>query len=110
MHADDGLADVDRRRRRDDRTKKRHERDAELAFWFHIDPRGLTPVEKIGYLANLERCKAQQRIHLGQYNPTDWKGVYDLWLYAFGDEELARKARTQALELYVDQQCGRARR
>ena len=105
MHTDDGVSDVARCIQCHDRTKKRYERDAELAFWFHLDPRSLTPVERIGYLANLERCKAQQTIHLGNYNPMDYKGLYDLYMFAFGDESLARRAQTQALERFVEHKC-----
>ena len=99
------MADVDLCLGCNDRIKKLYRRDAELAYWFHLDPRTLSPIEKQGYLANLERCKAQQTIHLGNFNPVDWNGVYDLYMYAFGDEALAQKAKSQALELHVEQSC-----
>ena len=66
--------------------------------------------EKLGYLANLERCKAQQTIHLQNYSPTDYRGVYELYLTAYGDENLARKAQAHAAEAFMDQQCNAARR
>lgn len=91
-------------------TKKRAERDSELAYWFHVDPRGLTPAEKLGYLANLERMKAQQTIHLGNYDPADYRGVYSLWMAAWGDEDAARRAQGRAAEAYMDRACNAARR
>ena len=94
---------------RDGASKKLTGRDAELAFWFHVDPATMGSGRKAGYLANLERCKAQQTIHLGNFSPTDWQGVYQLYLFAFGDRKLAEKARVQAMELLVEQRCNRAR-
>lgn len=35
----------------------------------------------------------------------DYKGIYDLYVFAFGDEALARRAQAQALERYVDHRC-----
>ena len=93
--------------RADRAIKKLTERDAEIAFWFHVNPKDLTPAERIGYLANLERCKAQQVIHLGKYNPSDYRGVYQLYLLAFGDEDVARRAQVRAAELLVEQRCRR---
>jgi len=60
-------------------------------------------------LANLNRMKAQQKIHLGQYEPTDYQHVYALYLAAFDDEALASKARANALEQYVDRKIRAAR-
>lgn len=67
----------------------------------------MTAVEKLGYLANLERCKAQQRIHTGNYDPCDYRGAYDLWMTAYGQERLARKAQSIAAEAYMERQCNR---
>jgi hypothetical protein len=70
----------------------------------------MTPGEKLGWLANLERCKAQKTIHEGNFEPTDYRGVYSLYLLAHDDVRLAEKAQARALEAYVDQECDRARR
>lgn len=99
---------MDRRRQRHRRAKKKHELDADLAFWFHVNPSQLTPLEKIGYRANLERVKAQQRIHLGLYDEANYEGVYKLYLLAYGDERLAQRAKARALDAYVDQRIKQA--
>lgn len=65
--------------------------------------------ERIGYLANLGRCKAQQTIHLGNFDPADWRGVYELYLAAFGDKRLAETARLRAMERLIEQRCNRTR-
>lgn len=70
----------------------------------------MTPLERIGYLANLERCKAQDRIHTGNYDPADYQGVYALWLEAHGREDLARKAQSRAAEVYADREIAKAKR
>jgi len=88
--------------------KKRFKRDTELAFWYHLDPRRMTPVEKLGYSANLERCKAQDTIHRGNFDPTNHRAVYDLYLAAYDDEDLARKAQSLAAEAYMDRRCNEA--
>ncbi|MEI7673281.1 MAG: hypothetical protein WCK00_14315 [Deltaproteobacteria bacterium] len=58
----------------------------------------------------MERCKAQQTIHAGNYDSADWKGIYSLYLLAWGDEQLARKAQGQAAEIYADREVARRRR
>jgi len=57
-----------------------------------------------GLLANLNAMKAQQTIHLGLYDPANYRQVYDLYLEAFGDACLAQEARSRAMELYVERQ------
>lgn len=75
---------------------------AELAYWYSIDPFTLTDEQQASLLANLEVMKCQDRIYRGDYSPTDIKGVYQLYLTAFGDEELARKKQTEAARAYVE--------
>jgi len=65
----------------------------------------MTPADKLGYLANIERCKAQQAIHMGNYDPCDHRGVYHLWLLAWGNEDMARKAQSLAAERMMERQC-----
>jgi hypothetical protein len=89
--------------RADGQLKKKYERDAEIAYWFGINPFGLSGEQRIGLLANLERMKAQQTIHLGNFDPTNWQGIYELYLRAYGNQ-LAEDARMKAMELYIDRQ------
>ena len=90
-----------------DLIKRHYQVEAELGFWYSVDPFTLTEPEKIGLLANMNRVKAQSRLHHGQVNPTDYEGVYNLTLLATGDETKARQARANALERYVDAQIAR---
>jgi len=52
-------------------------------------------------LCNLSRVQAQDRIFRDQYDPLDFKGVYQLHLEAYGDEDLAQKAQTEAAKRLV---------
>jgi hypothetical protein len=70
----------------------------------------MTAAEKLGYLANLNRVKAQQTIHLGKFDPFNHQAVYALWMAAFGNERLARKAQAMAAEANVNRACNQARR
>lgn len=65
--------------------------------------------ERIGYLANLDRCKAQQTLHNRNFEPTDMPQVYDLYLLATGDEDIARRAQAKSAELLVEQRCAKTR-
>lgn len=58
--------------------------------------------QKLGLLANLGRVKAQDTIHNGRFDHGDYQGVYELYLQAYGDEKLARRAQSQAAEIYVE--------
>lgn len=80
-----------------------------MAFWFHVDPGRLTAYEKIGYRANLERVKAQDRIHRGDFDQGDYLGAYDLYMTAYGDPELAMKAKCNAAEVFAARSCNGAR-
>lgn len=88
--------------------KKKHERDADLAFWFHVPPEGkgkkgaITEGQRIGLLLNKRRVQAQQAIHLGLIDPVDYQGAYQTFYDAYGNEELAQKAKSAALKRYVD--------
>lgn len=52
--------------------------------------------------------KAQDAIRLGHYDPADYNGVFQLYMQAYGDVELAQKAKRRALEEYVDRKCNNA--
>lgn len=97
------MAGLDRGRQGHDGSKKKHERDADIAAWYGIDATKLSGDAKVGLYANLGRVKAQKRIHEGSFDPTDYKGVYALYLAAFDDEQLASKAAANAAELLVEQ-------
>jgi hypothetical protein len=99
-----------RRRERNGEAKKKHELSAELAFWYGVDPYRLTAEQQIGLRANLPRMKAQDRIHRGDFDATDYRGVYELFLAAYDDEEVAQRAQSQAAENYVNAACNAARR
>ncbi len=49
-------------------------------------------------MANLPRLKAQAKIERGDFAGLDYRGVYHLYLTAFGDPELALAAQTAFLE------------
>ncbi len=80
----------------------REEENAELSFWFNVNPYDLTSDQRIGLLANLGRVKCQDRLHRGDYDVSDWQGVYDLVLAAGGSELDAAKARASAIEAKME--------
>ncbi|MFN4768940.1 MAG: hypothetical protein ACK5JL_02780 [Candidatus Kapaibacterium sp.] len=51
--------------------------------------------------------RAKKRIDAGNYDATDYQAVYQLWLEAYGDEQIAANARNQAVQLLVDKHCGK---
>lgn len=85
--------------------KKKHERAADLAAVYHIDPYQLTPTQQIGLYANLRRVQAQRQIQAGQLEGLDHTAIFNLYLTAYGDERLANDARRVFLEKYVEQSC-----
>lgn len=82
--------------------RKEHDRAAELAFWYGLDPWQLSDEQKLGLLVNLPKVQAQETLHRGDYDPVDYAFIYDLVLLATGDRKRAVKARTAAMERYVD--------
>ena len=79
-----------------------------IAFWYHLDPRGLDGRRKAGLLANLPAMKAQHTLHMGNYDPGDYESVYHLYLVAFGDRVLAERARTRAIEVHLERMTNAA--
>lgn len=69
----------------------------------------MTEGQKIGLWVNLNRCQAQQRIQSGQFDETDYEGIYELFMQAYGDEAMARRAQAQAAERLVMQRTEEAR-
>lgn len=45
---------------------------------------------------------------MGNYEPTDWKGVESLWLLAYDDEQRARRAKSQAMNALVETRTAEA--
>ncbi len=85
-----------------DHIRKATQLNAEIAYWFHVDPFGMTDEQRLGLIANLPRVKAQSALADGKFNGTDYNYVYHLTLLATGDEKQARRAKADALERYVD--------
>ena len=83
--------------------RKANETAAEIAYWFNVDPFTLTEEQQVGMRENLHRMQSQETIQKGDYSATDYNGIYNLFLAAYGDEDLARKMQTKAAELYVEQ-------
>jgi len=67
----------------------------------------LTHGQLIGLEVNLPRLKAVKRVESGDYDPTDYEAVYNLWLTAFEDENQAREAQSVALSKFVEKKCGK---
>lgn len=56
---------------------------------------------QLGLECNLRRVQAQDRIFNDRYDELDYVGVYRLFLDAYGDEDLAREAQTDAARKLV---------
>lgn len=46
--------------------------------------------------------QCRERIQNGAFSVDDYKGIYELFLCAFGDEDLAQKMQTEAFKAYVE--------
>ena len=64
--------------------------------------------QKIGLYANLNRVKAQDIIHRGDFDPCDYQGVFGLYLRAYDDVDLAHRQRTKAMKNLVDRETAAA--
>lgn len=85
-----------------DRQFDAYQIDAEIAWYYKINPETLSETAKLGLERNIARMNAQQTILEGKVDPADHKTIYDLYMTAFGDEELAQKAKTKAFARMVD--------
>jgi len=103
LYSVDCLPALDCRRWRAGRIAKKNERDAAVEFWFGVPAKSLTEAEKIGRLANLNRLQAQETIHLQLYDSSNYRGVHDLYLAAYGRKDLADRAMSRAAERYADE-------
>ncbi len=87
--------------------RTQNQEQADIAFWYHVDPFGLTSDQRVALYMNLPRIKAQHALEHGLYNPTDYRGVYALVLMATGSKKSAHKAQVEALERYIDSKIKR---
>jgi len=92
-----------------DESSKKNELAAELTYWYHIDAGSLPMERQLGLLANLPRVQAQGRIFEGRVDSTDEDAVYDVFMAAYGDPELARAERLKAVREIVRASCEAAR-
>ena len=92
-----------------DGVKKKYRCDAELAYRFTgLNPFVLTAAQRAGLMANLARLEAQDIIRGGQFDPTNYDAVYNLYITAFEDESKAQAAKLKSLERLVRQSCANA--
>lgn len=91
------------------RDAKKNELIDELTYWYGVDVGSLPPDRQVSMHANLPRMQAQKRIIEGRYNPTDYDGVYDLFLLAYGDEQLALNAELESKKVLMRQETEAAR-
>ena len=75
-----------------------------VSFWFHFDTSNHSDKELLGYYANIPRVRAQKQIAEHKYDATDFESVYNLFILAFDDEELAVEARNQSIKSRMKQQ------
>lgn len=72
---------------------------------------GALPKDRqIGLLTNLPRLTCQRMIHEGRYDEHDYEAVYDLYMHAYGDEQLAREKRLEAMWRLIKTETEVARR
>ncbi len=88
---------------------KKNELAAELTYWYGIDVGALPKERQLGLLANLPRVQAQDQIFRGRVDPMDEDAVYDVFMAAYGDPELARSERLKAVRTIVRTSCEAAR-
>jgi len=80
-----------------------------LTFWYGIDVGALPAERQLGLAANLQRVQAQDRIHHELYDALDYQEVYELYLEAYGNEDLARAAQLASLKRVVQVETSRAK-
>lgn len=76
---------------------QKHQTAIEVSFTYGIDATKLSDSEIVAYHARIPQMNARKRIQEGRYNPSDFEGVFNLYMIAFNDEELALKARANAI-------------
>jgi hypothetical protein len=68
----------------------------------------LSQEKQIGLFANLPSLKAQRKIDRNEFDGLDYRGIYNLYLEAFGDKKLAQQAQTAFLTAQVRNSCNAA--
>lgn len=58
-------------------------------------------------IENQQAMVAQWKIHQGHFDPTDYERVYDLYMLAFDDEDLALDAEIEAAKALMKQETAR---
>jgi hypothetical protein len=76
---------------------------AEIRHWYSVNATALSDAELIGLHANLPKIKAQYQILNHKYDATDFESVYDLFLMAYDNEEIATKARNESIKAHMNQ-------
>lgn len=89
------------------RADERGREDAELAFWYGVNPFSLSERQRETLYFNLPRIKAQHQLSNQHYDPTDYHGVYDLVMMAYDDEAMALEARSDAIQRATDKAAAR---
>ncbi len=84
--------------------------NADLAFWYGVNPFELDDDQRVALLTNLPRIKAQDALKRGSFDPMDMNHVYALVLAATGDQQQAQKAKADAAELRVTYETEKAAR
>ena len=72
-----------------------------MTFWYGIDVGALPAERQLGLAANLQRVQAQDRIHRKLYDLLDYEGIHELYLEAYGNENLADAAQLASLKCLV---------
>jgi len=54
--------------------------------------------------------QAQQRIADGNVDPNNWDAVYDVFMEAYGDRELAERERLESMKRVVREETEEARK
>lgn len=92
-----------------DAIRERNTENADIAFWYGLDPFDMPESNRLALLANLPRVKAQDTLHSGHYDNTDFEAVYSMFKLATDDERLARAEQLAAAKRFVDISIKRGR-
>ena len=88
-----------------DRMTAEHEIRAEIGYFYRINPYELDHFQLLALRQHLPRMQSQEKIQRGQFDPCDYDGVYQLFLTAFGNEDLARKKQAESFALFVEKKA-----
>ena len=97
------MADMARGQRPNGGTAKKNELVADVSHCYSFDASQLDRETLAGFAANMPRVRAQEMLAEGDFDPTDYEGIYRVTLAATGNIESANRARTQAMKALVKQ-------